>query len=275
MALLWYKGDVETVIQSTPKVLLWDLEVAKMHVSRFVYDLKQYSSYIPHKAIQRDKWILCAAWKWIDEGYVASTSVLNDPERFKDNYADDYHVVKTMYDLIMQADALIAHNGDGFDWKIFTSRCIFHDLPPPKKPILIDTLKAARKEFKFSSNALGYLARFLNVEDKGQAPDWDAIAFGDAEAIKYAERYCRQDIKTLEGIYKKLRPYMTGHANLNAVLEGVHHHTCPKCGHWDQVKRGFKYTMAGKYQAYACSPATGGCGGWSKHKKNLKTVDIR
>lgn len=266
----------EKPFKSSPKILLWDLETAKMKLSHYTYSLKQFSKYISPDAIERDIWMVCGAWKWLDQPYVASTSVLNDPERFKENYADDYHVVKTIHDLLSEADILIAHNGDNFDWKIFTARCIANGLEPPSKPLMIDTLKAARKEFKFSSNALRYLARFLGVEDKGQSPKWDKVAVGDVESIKFCEQYCRQDIRTLEGIYLKMRPYITNHPNFNAILDGTHHKTCPKCGHWDVQKRGFDYTKTAKYQKYSCKTQTGGCGGWSRDKKNLKaTPDLR
>lgn len=246
-----------------------------MQLEWSAYSLKMYSKYINPDAIKRDIWMVCAAWKWLGKPFVASTSVLNDPDRFNKDYADDYHVVKTLWDLMHDTDILIAHNGDNFDWKIFTSRCIYHGLEPPPKPLMIDTLKSARKEFKFSSNALRYLAKFLKVSLKDESPDWKGVAIGDREAIKYCEIYCRGDIRALEGIYLKLRPYITNHPNLNAMLNGIEYDACPSCGHFDQESRGYRYTKAGKYQRYRCKESSGGCGAWSQSKKNLKKVDIR
>lgn len=260
---------------SEPRILLYDIETGKGYAKVPFYQLKQYSQYINPDYVERSVWMVCAAWKWLGQPYVASTSVLNDPERFKNCYWDDYHVVKTLHDLISECDILVAHNGDNFDWKMFRGRCLFHGLIPPPVPLMIDTLKIARKEFKFDSNALRFLAKHLNVTDKAESPDWDGVYNGDPEAIKYCEEYNRQDIRTLEGVYLKLRPYATNHANLNAILTGVHHHTCPKCSHWDQEARGYRYTKAGKYQQYRCRVQTGGCGGWSQNKKNLKEVTIR
>lgn len=258
---------------NSPRVLLWDIETMKMLLEMETYSLKQYSKYLNYKDIKRPVSIFCAAWQWYGQPFILSTSVLKDTLRFEQCFWDDYYVVKTLHDVLSQADIIIAHNGDNFDWKMFTARSLYHGLPPVKKPLMIDTLKIARKEFKIESNALGYLCKFLGVENKMESPDWGKIAKGDAEEIERAERYCRGDIRSLRGVYEKLRPFTTNHANLNAIHgQGGN---CPKCGHWDLEKRGFNYTKAGKYQAYQCKMKTGGCGGWSQDKKNLKKVDVR
>lgn len=262
-------------VSTSPRILLWDIETAKMLLQMEVYQLKQYSTYLPHGSIVRDVWMPCVAWKWLGENVVGSVSVLKDKKRFKAKYWDDYLVVKTMHELISQADILVAHNGDNFDWKMFNMRCVSHGLEPAAKPLMIDTMKIAKREFRFASNSLAYIAKFLGVEDKGNSPDWGLIAKGDRDAIKYCVRYCRQDIRTLEGVFLKLRPYATNLPNINAILRGVYHDICPKCGHWDLERRGFTYTRAAKYQRVQCKPITGGCGGWSQDKKNLKTVALR
>lgn len=262
-------------IRSEPRILLWDLETMMGNAVVPFYQLKQYSSYINPDFVKDDVTIFCAAWKWLDKPFVASTSILNDRERFENNYRDDFHVVNMLHQLICDADILVAHNGDNFDWKMFAWRCAVNGLEPPKKPRTIDTLKIARKEFHAESKSLRYLAKALGVEDKAQTPSWAKVAAGDETEIQYAEEYCRQDIRTLQGVYERIRPFATNHPNLNAYLEGVDHKTCPKCGHWDLVKRGFNHTNAGKYQAYQCSRLTGGCGGYCQGKKNLKKVDIR
>jgi len=251
-----------------PRILFWDIETAKMIIEMNTYSLKQYSNFLNPMDIKRDIWMVCVAWKWLGDSHISSTSVLNDPERFARDYADDYHVIATIHKLMDSADIVVAHNGDAFDWKIFTSRCIKHNLVPPKKPVMIDTLKVARREFKFSSNQLRYLAKFLDVSDKDNAPEWDLVAHGDREAIQYCEKYCRQDIRTLEGVYLKLRPYITNHPNCSVMLSGVHHETCPKCGSGNFKRNGYKYSQGGKYQAYQC----GECYGFFQGKKNLKEI---
>jgi DNA polymerase elongation subunit (family B) len=255
---------------TAPKILLWDIETMKMRIEMDTYSLKQFSKYLRYQDITRPVTIFCVAWQWLGQPIVSSTSVLNDPERFEKCHWDDYHVVKTIHQLIEEADILIAHNGDNFDWKVFNARCLYHGFEPVKKPLMIDTLKIARKEFKVESNTLGYLCKFLGVEDKMHSPNWDKIAQGDIDEIAEAEKYCRGDIRSLRGVYEKLKVFATNHPNLNAFSNGETHN-CPTCGHWDLQKRGFRYTKAGKYQAYQCKE----CGSWSQDKKNLIKVDIR
>lgn len=246
-----------------PKVLTLDIETAKMICEVWTYSLKQRSDYLDPMTIKRDIFIVCAAWKWLGENYVASTSVLNDKERFEKNYADDYHVVKTIYDLISEADIVIGHNIQRFDWRVFTSRCIAHGMMPPPLPKFIDTLKIARKEFQFSSNQLRYLARFLGVEDKDRSPDWELVARGDPQEIGYCEQYNRQDVRTTEAVYEKLKPYATNHPNIKLFLTGQHHIACPTCNGPNMGRRGYIVAQAKKYQRWQCSD----CGAWTDERK--------
>ena len=262
-------------ISSEPRILLWDIETGKGYAKVPFYQLKQYSNYINPDYVERHVWMVCVAWKWLGSDFVGSTSVLKDKYRFEACFYDDYHVVKIMHSIIEDADILIAHNGDAFDWKVFNARCAFHGLDPPKTPVMIDTLKISRKRFKLESHALKYLARYLSITDKGDSPDWDKIYNGDPDEIRRCEEYNRQDVRVLEELYKKIRPYATNHPNLNVFYSGVHHPVCSKCGHHDLQKRGFSYTKSGKFQKYQCSKRTGGCGGWSHHKKSLKNVNIK
>lgn len=263
-------AKVELDDAKAAKILFYDLETAKMKIEYETYSLKQYSNYLPPESIIRPVWIVCAAWKWMGES-VSSTSVLKDPERFKEKHFDDYHVVKVLHELISSADILVAHNGDGFDWKIFQARCLYHNLCPAKPPIMIDTLKASRRIHKPESHSLRYLASYLGVEGKFESPDWDEVSKGNVEAIQYCERYCRQDIRTLVQVYERLKPYIPNHPNLNLFQKGVEHLLCKTCEGGILEKRGFRYTASGKYQSYVCKK----CGAWMRGIKNLKSTEIR
>lgn len=258
-------------ITSDPRILLWDLETSKMAIEGYTYSRKQFSNYLPDDWIKHPVWIHCAAWKWLDKNTINSTSVLKDKERFKKDFRDDYHVVSALNNLMYDADIIVAHNGDNFDTKILNARLLYHGFAPIPKIASIDTLKLARRRFKIESNTLRYLARFLNVAHKDNAPDWSKVAQGCPKEIKYSEKYCRQDIRALEGVYKKLAPWDELAPNANTF--GHHHDVCskPHCRHWDLEHRGFRRTRAGVYKRYQCKA----CGGWSQGKKNLKIVNMR
>lgn len=252
-----------------PRTLLFDIETAKARYEFYTYSLKQHSKFLNPDYVTRPVWLVCAAWKWVGDNFVGSTSVLKDPERFKKAYYDDYHVVKTLHDLISNADIIVAHNGDNFDWKMLKTRALFHGLPPIKKPQMVDTLKICR-QFRFESASLRYVNRYLGIAEKEESPDWDLIAVGDEEEIRKCERYCRGDIRALEDLHRKITPWANNYPNFS-LYTGTKHTVCTRCGSDDVIKKGFHFTIAGKYQSYSCNT----CGAWMKDKKNLKTAELR
>lgn len=211
------------------RILFWDIETAQMELTLKTYSLKTYSKYLPSSAITRPIWMPCAAWQWRGEKKVHSVSVLDDPKRFKKNYSDDFHVVKTLHGLMEEADIIIAHNGDNFDWKELNKAIVCHDLPPMPHVRKIDTLKMARGHFRFEGNDLRYLARRLGVAQKDDPPNWDKVSSGDVAAIKECIAYNKKDIAPLVGVFEKLYP----HAKVKLHTSG-----CPYCGSGRIIRRG-------------------------------------
>lgn len=202
-----------------------------------------YPDSIQHDAIIQDWYIICAAWKWLGDkrtGYVSGAG------------PDDKAVVERLHKLLSEADVLVAHNGDRFDLPKFNARAIKHGLEPIPPIPSVDTLKHARRLFKFSSNRLDYIAQFLGVGKKMDTPKglWMRALQGDAKAIKTMVRYCRVDVDVLEGVYLKLRGYMTGHPNWNVYSDGE---GCSNCGSTEIVRNGVRYTKTGSYPRYKCS----------------------
>lgn len=256
---------------SGARICLLDIETAKMKIEGSTYRLKQYSNFLPSDWVIRPIWIPCASWKWLGSETVNSTSVLKDEERFNKDYADDYHVVKILHDVLSEADIVIGHNVDKFDLRQIRKRFLYHGLPPIKFLQTYDTLKASRKISDFESHQLRYIARFFQVAEKDDSPDWDLISIGDREEIKRCEKYNRQDVRVLEQVYLKLRSWDVSHPNLVPHKLGVHHKTCPKCGSSDLTKQGHRYTKTGKYQSYQCNE----CRAWCSSKTNLIDVELR
>lgn len=190
------------------KGAIFDTETAKMKLEHMVYDRKIYSSYLPSSAIVRPRWMPCASWKIIGKDRIHSACVLDDPKRFKKDYSDDYVVVKALWELMHEVDFIVAHNCDNFDWKIITTRFLYHGLGPCPRVKTVDTLKIARSQFRLEANDLRYLAWYLKLDDqKDEAPDWDRISMGDPEEIKKCLKYNRKDVKVLEPIYYRLLPF--------------------------------------------------------------------
>ncbi len=65
-----------------------------------------------------------------------------------------------------EADELIGHNGDKFDLAWIRTRCLFHRIEMFPTYNTIDTLKIARSKFRFNSNRLDYIGKFLGLGQK-------------------------------------------------------------------------------------------------------------
>jgi uncharacterized protein YprB with RNaseH-like and TPR domain len=154
------------------------------------------------------------------------------------------------------ADIIIGHNADKFDIRKSNTRFVFHGLKPPSPYKTIDTLKIARKVFKFDSNKLDELGRYLGLGRKIPHTGfhlWHSCMLGDPKAWKVMKKYNARDITLLEDVYYILRPWATNHPNVNQGEVG-----CPKCKATNVQKRGFSYTLLRKKQRFQC----GNCHGW-------------
>jgi len=244
------------------KKLLWDIETSKMLVRSF----SLYPESISHEDIVEDWHIISAAYKWAGDDKV---HVLTKTGR-----NNDYQLVKKMRKVLEEADLLIHHNGDRFDYPKLLSRMIEHDLPPLPKIRTYDTLKAARKA-AFTSRRLDYLLTKLLDHGKMDNPKglWNLATDGDKEAIAHMVEYNKVDVVLLEELYDILQPYnLIAHPNENLFSPDGSTDNCSHCGSSNLQKRGVQRTRLGIYQRYQCKD----CGGWSQGKTNLAgSVEVR
>jgi DNA polymerase elongation subunit (family B) len=218
-----------------PKIILWDIETTP--IKAYTWDL--YPKYLSHDKIDEDWSIICAAWKELGSKKTKAVSI--------QNVGDDYEVVKTLRDVLKDADIIIHHNGDRFDLKKLNTRLIFHNLPPLPKIHTIDTLKEARKVFAFTSNRLDYLAKFLVGEGKIHTDMtlWLDILKGSKKALKYMVEYNKVDVVRLEQVYEKLKPFMKNHPHVGALAGHDRNCSCRNCGSNHLKKNGLRVTAAG------------------------------
>jgi len=248
-----------------PRILLFDIETRMMTVSQQVYSLKQYSTYLPHKSVTEPVKIVCLSWKWLGDNHISSVSVLGDSARFSADHSDDYFVVSVLRELLDAADIAVAHNGNGFDLKMAKTRMMAHGMDPIKDPVMIDTLTASRAIGRPESHSLSYLCRYFGLDAKDDSPDWKSVWSGDIQAIKDCERYCRQDVRALEALYLKIRPWIKNHPNLALHIRNQHHMACPSCNSENFQKRGTSTRKTGLFQRFHCN----NCGTQFYNKKNL------
>ncbi len=240
-----------------PKILLFDIETSFIILNAWALGQEIWDP----KFIRRNWFILCWSAKWLGEKGIYHSSLPDFrgykelPSKTEKNI--DKRLTKELWNLLDECDLAIAHNAKGFDIKKCMTRFLIHGRPPPSPFHVVDTLSTSRSIFKFTSNKLGYVSKKLCVEEKmdsGGLALWDGCEAGDHLCWDKMVRYCDQDVRALEDVYLKQRPYMKNHPNLNIITEDE---SCPKCNSMDRVKNGFRYTNVGIYQKYKCK----GCGG--------------
>lgn len=260
------------VVKAGPRILIFDSEIAKTLYAT-------YPSYKPVKLraedIIQDWFTICTAWKWVGSKKINCVSIIDDKKRYEKNKFDDYHVIKTFYDVIKEADVIVGHNMERFDWQKFMERVICHRLPPLPAPKIVDSMKMAKK-FGFSYKSLAYLTKRLNLREKlknGGNDMWNAIVQGKGrEHVEECVVYCKGDIEPAEDLYNRLAPYVPNSMlpNMN-LYRGTGVQCCPCCSSNEFTKDGFLYTPTTKKQRYHCNE----CGKYFTDAKSLKRVVMR
>ncbi|GAG32214.1 unnamed protein product, partial [marine sediment metagenome] len=170
-------------------------------------------------------------------------------------------IMEQLWNLFDEADIVIAHNAVKFDCRKANTRFIANGLKLPSPVKVVDTLKMARRDFAFTSNRLGDLGVFLGVGKKlktGGFDLWKGCMSGHKPSWDKMVKYCKGDVRLLEKVYLKLRPFSRNHPN-SGVYEGEM--KCI-CGSTRLQKRGFAVTNAQRYQRYQCQS----CGSWCRDK---------
>lgn len=207
------------------------------------------------------KWRHGSKAKWVGE-YNGATGEL-------DLYDE---MLARVHALLDEADVVVTYNGDGFDLKILNSEFAVAGLAPPSPCVSIDLFKVVKKNFRFPSKKLAYVADVLigdtKVQNGGHVLWRRCLDDGvDPEVRRKAwalmARYCRQDVDLLEPLHEKLEPWLPASVNLSIIGGPREEMGCPKCGGEEVEKRGFAYTATRAYQRLRCK----GCGGWFKGGK--------
>ncbi|CAI3971394.1 DNA polymerase exonuclease subunit [Variovorax phage VAC_51] len=251
------------------KILTIDLETAPIKSHHWGL----WDQNIGLNMIDTDWTILSYAAKWLHE----------DRTMYKDTFFQrdqrkDLALLKTVRNLLNEADIVVGQNVQRFDLKKLNARFILNGIAPPSPVRIIDTLKVAKRHFAFTSNKLEYMSDKLCVKYKklkhGQFPGfelWAEFLKRNPLAQAEMEKYNRYDVLSTEELYLIMRPWIQGHPNVN-LYTGVGDidgkpfaERCPHCGSSALKKKGFRFTQLGQYQRYHC----GGCGAWPHGRTNL------
>lgn len=237
-------------------VLLYDVETSP----NLAYVWGKYEQNVLGDFVE-ERQIISVSWKWLGEKkiYVLSARMLPGYRAGKpiNNKALMIH----LHGLFSQADIVVGQNIDEFDDKMSNTGFIKHGLPPPPPHKTVDTLKVARAKFRFNSNSQGDLGKFLGLGEKVKHWGfelWVRCLKGDPKAWALMERYNMGDVRLLERVYLKLRPWMTNHPSMTA-LDGKFGN-CPMCRSKNLERRGFGLLSGGtRRQRFQCRD----CAKWS------------
>jgi len=244
----------------SPRILLLDIETAPILAQVW----RIWDENIGLEQIRGDKHLLSFAAKWLGE-----KDVIYEDQSKAPHLEDDTQLLKSLWNLLNEADVVIAHNGRAFDVPMIKARMVIQGFAPPSPFRHVDTLMESRK-FGFTSNKLEYLAGKLGCP-KGKHKEfagfelWKECLEKNPRAWAEMKKYNIRDVHALEVVYLRLRPWIDGHPNV-AIFTASGEVRCPKCGGKVKEESGkWRFTNFGRYKNYFCTF----CHGWSRGRMLL------
>ena len=140
----------------------------------------------------------------------------------------DKKMLQQFLPVLDSADEVVAQNGDQFDIKVIRTRCLLNDIPMAPKYTTVDTLKQMKSQFRLASNRLDYAGEKLLGKGKraaGQKLWEDIIERNDPKAMRKMILYCKTDVRILEGVADRIRPYCVPKTSI-----AEYPRDCPECG---------------------------------------------
>lgn len=183
-----------------------------------------YKQTINPDNIIKERAIICICYKWEGENKTYSLTW--------DKNQDDKEMLVNFIEVANEADELVGHNGDKFDLAWIRTRCLYHNIFMFPNYTTIDTLTQARSKFRFNSNRLNYIAKFLGIGEKINTSFnlWtDIVLNDDREKLKEMVEYCKHDVELLEQVFNKMNTHIAAKTHFG-VLNGGEKYSCPSCG---------------------------------------------
>jgi hypothetical protein len=199
-----------------------------------------YKLNVPYDNIIKERAIICICYKWEGDKKVYSLTW--------DEHQNDKSMLEKFVEIANESHEMIGHNGDKFDLPWIRTRCLFHKIPMFPKYTTIDTLYHARTKFRFNSNRLDYIARFLGLGEKTETGGFglwkDIVLNNDSDLLRDMVEYCKNDVIILEKIYSRLSDHFPNKAHHGAIHTGEKS-CCPECSSTNLKLATTRYTSTG------------------------------
>lgn len=208
--------------------------------------------------------VLCWAAKWDGEEHCYYSSIEMTSKK---------KMLKEIFKLLEEADAVTTYNGDGFDLKILNKEFALQGWSAPSPYKSIDLLKTIRKRFRFTSNKLDYVVQQFGLGKKTKHPGhelWlscmNKAATDYKDSWKLMEEYNCNDVFLLEQLYHRVLGWIPNHPSHAVYTERP---VCPNCGGHHMQSRGTYTTNALLYRRWQCQNQD--CGKWTRSRVAIKT----
>jgi DNA polymerase elongation subunit (family B) len=248
---------------SNIKILYLDIETAPT----LCYTWSLFPKYININDVVKPGYTMCWAAKWEGDRDVLFGST------------KDKGMLQNIWELIDEADAVVHYNGTRFDMPTLHREFVLNGMPPPSHYHQIDLLKTVRKQFRFQSNKLDFVAQQLGLgaktQHKGMAL-WYECMDGDIAAWQKMKRYNKQDVVLTQKLYKKLLPWIHNHPNVGMWVVDPRNPVCTNCGSQKVQERGSQYnSKTASYKRYKCTACHTPLRGRLSSKKTSPNVLVR
>lgn len=243
------------------RILTLDIETAPNLA--YVWGLWQQN--VSLSQISCPGYVMCMAAKWLGSDSVA---FLGGPT------PDDRRaMLQEAHNLLSEADVVVTYNGDQFDLKHLNREFVQAGFDPPSSYVSVDLLKEVRRNFKFASNKLDFVAGQLGLGHKVKHEGfelWLACLRKDPEAWGRMETYNRQDVVITEKLFERLRLWLRlPHVAL--FSNALDASGCVACGGRNLQPRGFSYTKTSRYQRFRCRD----CGKWNRGTRRVEGSGVQ
>lgn len=195
-------------------------------------------------------------------------------------YSEYHHSRKEMlqatYDLLDEADVVVGWNSKRFDVKWIQGELEVEGFGRPSPFKQIDIMAEVKKNFRFVSNKLDYVAHRLLDEGKHEysmARMWRIVDNPETDEVtrkkewNAMKRYAIRDTALLDPLFERLRPWI----KIPHPVVDSEEALCHACGSDDLVKRGYALTLTGKYRRFRCNS----CGSWFRGTQRENSSPVR
>lgn len=267
-------SDLSVIPEETkdgPVIKVVDVETSP----EIAYSFRRFKAFISPEQVIKRGYLLSYSSADLHTGEVEGKN-LTDYDLFDIDHTDDYAMCQSLWDLLDNADIIVAHNGIKFDRAYIHQRFAYHGMKPPSPYVVVDTLKAAKKQFALPSNALKEMCLYFETEnfklDNEGFPLWKACCEGDRDAFGRMQTYNDGDVLSLRDLYLKLLAWIPQHPNVSAYFKDEVCR-CSRCGSEDVSIVPGKYWNTGvsTFEIVRCSQ----CDSLSRSRVNVRSKEKR